>query len=268
MSDKITIKDYLNYFGNKSAEADSLVQNLNRQIEDQRFGTIKPKMTYMQKVKAFNDDPMNQMIMGLVEPGGGLKTVGKGLARGGKNIIDILREALGIGRKEMGDVLSRYKRGVQPDFVTTNRVAKEGQQVIPNLIQPKVSVNKLVKAEGPFKNLQEASVGKYFPSTDVNLASPKKTKEITFEDLYNKIAKQMDDAAQLTDEYDPLVTGFESVEDVIGSRPEDFVELLRRAIGRKPSSKTIVDFAEELKSSGLGKVEFKPKYEFNPKKKK
>ena len=268
MSDKITIKDYLNYFGNKSAEADSLVQNLNRQIEDQRFGTIRPKKTLMQKVREDVNDPQMQMMMGFVEPGGGLKTVGKGLARGGKNIIDILREALGVGRKEMGDVLSRYKRGVQPDFISTNRAAKEGQQVIPNLIQPEASVNKLVKAEGPFKNLFEASVGKYSPSTDVNLASPKKLKGDTLEDLYNKIAKQMDEAAQITDEYDPLVTGFESVEDVIGSRPEDFVELLRRAIGRKPSSKTIVDLAEELKSKGLGKVEFKPKYKFNPRKKK
>ena len=65
---KVTPKDYLDFFANKSAEADMLVEQLTRQLEDQRFGTIKPKMTYMQKVKAFNDDPMNQMIMGLVEP--------------------------------------------------------------------------------------------------------------------------------------------------------------------------------------------------------
>lgn len=260
MSDKITIKDYLNYFGNKSAEADSLVQNLNRQIEDQRFGTIKPKMTYMQKVKAFNDDPMNQMIMGLVEPGGGLKTVGKGIARGGKNIIDILREALGVGRKEMGDVMSGFKRGTQPSQFLGK--TKPGQQEIPNLIQKEIPA---ITPEGPYKNLFDAT-RQVLPGKP--LASPKKLKGDTLEDLYNKIAKQMDEAAQITDEYDPLVTGFESVEDVIGNRPEDFVELLRRAIGRKPSSKTIVDLAEELKSKGLGKVEFKPKYKFNPRKKK
>ena len=262
MSDKITMKDYLDYFGNKSAEADSLVQNLNRQIEDQRFGTIRPKKTLMQKVREDVNDPQLQMIMGLVEPGGGLKTVGKGLARGGKNIIDILREALGIGRKEMGDVLSRYKRGVQPDFISTNRATKEGQQVIPNLKQPEVST---VQAEGPFKNLFEAT-GQTLPGKP--LATPKKLKGDTLEDLYNKIAKQMDEAAQITDEYDPLVTEFESVEDIISSYPEDFVELLRRAIGRKPSSRTMVDFAEEMKTNFGKKVEFKPKYEFNPKKKK
>lgn len=43
MDDKQTFKQYLDYFGNKSAEADMLVQQLTRQIEDQRFGTIRPK---------------------------------------------------------------------------------------------------------------------------------------------------------------------------------------------------------------------------------
>ena len=78
----------------------------------------------------------------------------------------------------------------------------------------------------------------------------------------------MDEAAQLTDEYDPLITEFEGVEDIITSRPEDFVELFRRAMGRKPSSRTIVDFAREMVEKYGKEVEFKPKYKFNPKKKK
>lgn len=268
MDDKQTFKQYLDYFGNKSAEADMLVQQLTRQIENQRFGTVRPKKTLMQKVREDVNDPQMQMMMGLVEPGSGLKTVGKSVIRGGKNMIDILREALGIGRKEMGDVLSGYKRGVQPNTPVVD-LGKEGQQALnltpqelPNLTQKEIPA---ITPEGPFKNLFDAT-GQTLPGKP--LATPRKPSEVTFEDLYNKIAKQMDEAAQLTDEYDPLVTGFESVEDVISNSPEDFVELLRRAIGRKPTSRTLVDVAEELKSSGLDKVEFKPKYEFNPKKKK
>ena len=264
---KVTPKDYLDYFGNKSREADILVEQLARQIEDQRFGTIKPKKTLMQKVAEDINDPQMQMIMSLVEPGKGFKILGKGasklgegVAKGGKNIVDIVRELLGVGRKEMGDVLSGYRRGVQPDVPAVSK-ATEGQQAL-KLTPQEIPA---IKPEGPFKNLFEAT-GQTLPGKP--LATPKKPSEVTFEDLYNKIAKEMDEAAQLTDEYDPIF-GLESVEDVISNNPEDFVELLRRAIGREPASKTIVDLAEELKSSGLGKkVEFKPKYEFNPKKKK
>lgn len=260
MSDKVTIKDYIDFFGNKSAEADSVIQSLTRQIEDQRFGTIRPKKTLMQKVMEDVNDPQMQTIMGLVEPGGGLKTVGKGIARGGKNVVDILRELFGVGRKEMGDVLSGYKRGVQPDAPVVKK-ATEGQQALQLTAQEIPAI----KPEGPFKDLFEAT-GQVFPAKP--LATPKKPKEITFEDLYNKIAKEMDEAAQLTDEYDPLVTGYESVEDVITSRPEDFLELFRRAMGRNPSERTIVDFAREMVEKYGKRVDFKPKYEFNPKKKK
>lgn len=260
MDDKQTFKQYLDYFGNKSAEADMLVQQLTRQVENQRFGTIRPKKTLMQKVREDVNDPQMQMMMGLVEPGGGLKTVGKSVIKGGKNMIDILREALGIGRKEMGDVLSGYKRGVQPDAPSVKK-STEGQQALELTPQELPAIT----PEGPFKNLFDAT-GQTLPGKP--LATPKKPKEITFEDLYNKIAKEMDEAAQLTDEYDPLVTEFESVEDIISSYPEDFVELFRRAMGRKPSSRTMVDFAEEMKTNFGKKVEFKPKYEFNPKKKK
>ena len=263
MDDKQTFKQYLDYFGNKSAEADMLVQRLTRQIENQRFGTIRPKKTLMQKVMEDVNDPQMQMMMGLVEPGSGLKTVGKGVIRGGKNMIDILREALGIGRKEMGDVLSGYKRGVQPDVPVVKK-ATEGQQALELTPQELPAIT----PEGPFKNLFDAT-GQTLPGKP--LATPKKPSEVTFEDLYNKIAKQMDEAAQLTDDYDPIY-GKESVEDIITDYPEDFVELLRRAIGREPSTRTKVDFAEELiRDFGedyMSKQRIKPKYEFNPKKKK
>ena len=243
MSDKITIKDYLDYFGNKSAEADSLVQNLNRQIEDQRFGTIRPKKTLMQKVMEDVNDPQMQMMMGFVEPGGGLKTVGKGIARGGKNVVDILRELFGVGKKEMGDVLSRYKRGVQPDVPTT-RVAKEGQQSIPNLTQieiPTIRAEALSKSEA--KTLGQAL--DFQKSGQISTPAIPEAKGPTLKEALDKVLKQMDEAAEYSDHYrlNPEAT----LDTFMDMQPEDALELLRRAAGQKPQMSTWWDKAQEAK---------------------
>ena len=96
--DKLTIKDYVDYFGDKSAMSDDVL--------DQLFGTIKSRGDYMESQRGQAMSPeMMQLIMGAVEPGGGIKTAGKAVAKGGKNILDILRELLGRGKPEMGDVM-------------------------------------------------------------------------------------------------------------------------------------------------------------------
>lgn len=109
--DKLTIKDYVDYFGDKSAMSDDVL--------DQLFGTIKSRGDYMESQRGQAMSPeMMQLIMGAVEPGGGIKTAGKAVAKGGKNILDILRELLGRGKPEMGDVMSGLKRRSQPsEFV-------------------------------------------------------------------------------------------------------------------------------------------------------
>ncbi len=107
MADKLTIKDYVDYFGDKSAMSDDVL--------DQLFGTIKSREDYMESQRGQAMTPeMMQLIMGAVEPGGGIKTAGKAVAKGGKNILDILRELLGRGKPEMGDVLAGLKRRSQP----------------------------------------------------------------------------------------------------------------------------------------------------------
>jgi hypothetical protein len=110
MADKLTIQDYLDFFGDKSSTADEVLESTFG--ASQRGRSMTPEMM--------------QLIMGAVEPGGGLKTAGKAAARGGKNIVDILRELIGKGKPEMGDVLSGLKRRSQPsEFVGET---KPGQQ--------------------------------------------------------------------------------------------------------------------------------------------
>ena len=120
--DKLTIQDYVDYFGDKSAMSDDVL--------DQLFGTIKSRGDYMESQRGQAMSPeMMQLIMGAVEPGGGIKAVGKAAARGGKNILDILRELFGRGRPEMGDVLAGLKRRSQPSEYTPSIIEKPlGQQ--------------------------------------------------------------------------------------------------------------------------------------------
>ena len=75
MADKLTIKDYVDYFGDKSAMSDDVL--------DQLFGTIKSREDYMESQRGQAMTPeMMQLIMGAVEPGGGIKTAGKAVAKG------------------------------------------------------------------------------------------------------------------------------------------------------------------------------------------
>lgn len=242
MSDKVTIKDYIDFFGNKSAEADSVVQSLTRQIEDQRFGTIRPKKTLMQKVMEDVNDPQMQTIVGLVEPGSGLKTVGKAAAKGGKNIVDILREAFGVGRKEMGDVLSGYKRGVQPDAPVVKKPT-EGQQALKLTAQeiPSLKAETLSKSEA--KTLGQAL--DFQKSGQISTPAIPDAKGPTLKEALDKVLKQMDEAAEYSDHYrlDPEAT----LDSFVDMQPEDALELLRRAAGQKPQMSTWWDKAQEAK---------------------
>lgn len=111
-SDKLTIQDYLDFFGDKSKTADEALEATFG--ASQRGSSMTPEMM--------------QLIMGAVEPGGGIKSAGKAAARGGKNILDILRELLGRGKPEMGDVLAGLQRRSQPsEFVGQTT---PGQQVL------------------------------------------------------------------------------------------------------------------------------------------
>ena len=102
MADKLTIKDYLDFFGDKSSTADEVLESTFG--ASQRGSSMTPEMM--------------QLIMGAVEPGGGIKTAGKAALKGGKNILDILRELFGRGKPEMGDVLAGLQRRSQPsEFV-------------------------------------------------------------------------------------------------------------------------------------------------------
>ena len=74
MADKLTIKDYLDFFGDKSSTADEVLESTFG--ASQRGSSMTPEMM--------------QLIMGAVEPGGGIKTAGKAALKGGKNILDIL----------------------------------------------------------------------------------------------------------------------------------------------------------------------------------
>ena len=270
MSDKITMKDYLDYFGNKSAEADSLVKNLmkdytqgassrittaqqlkmfddyikgaSERIDDQRFGTIRPKKTLMQKVMEDVNDPQMQMMMGFVEPGGGLKTLGKSVAKGGKNVVDILRELFGVGKKEMGDVLSGYKRGVQPDAPVI-KPATEGQQALKLTAQeiPSLKAETLSKSEA--KTLGQAL--DFQKSGQISTPAIPEAKGPTLKEALDKVLKQMDEAAEYSDHYrlDPEAT----LDTFMDMQPEDALELLRRAAGQKPQMSTWWDKAQEAK---------------------
>lgn len=130
MADKLTIKDYLDFFGDKSSTADEVLESTFG--ASQRGSSMTPEMM--------------QLIMGAVEPGGGIKTAGKAALKGGKNILDILRELLGRGKPEMGDVLAGFKRGSQPsEFVGE---ATPGQQVL-KLLEDSKQATKLPAQDLP-----------------------------------------------------------------------------------------------------------------------
>lgn len=101
-------------------------------MESQRGQTMTPEMM--------------QLIMGAVEPGGGIKAVGKATARGGKNILNILRELIGKGKPEMGDVFAGLQRRSQPsEFVGQTT---PGQQVL-KLLEDSKQATKLPAQDLP-----------------------------------------------------------------------------------------------------------------------
>ena len=130
MADKLTIKASLDFFGDKSSTADEVLESTFG--ASQRGSSMTPEMM--------------QLIMGAVEPGGGIKTAGKAALKGGKNILDILRELLGRGKPEMGDVLAGFKRGSQPsEFVGETT---PGQQVL-KLLEDSKQATKLPAQDLP-----------------------------------------------------------------------------------------------------------------------
>tara|TARA_R100000995_G_C3484510_1_gene126347 strand:- start:4647 stop:5234 length:588 start_codon:yes stop_codon:yes gene_type:complete len=173
--DKLTIKDYVDYFGDKSAMSDEVI--------DQLFGTIKSRGASMESQRGQAMTPeMMQLIMGAVEPGGGIKAAGKAVAKGGKNILDILRELVGKGKPEMGDVMSGFKRGTQPsEFLGKTKPGQQEMfskealkltpQELPNLIQKPISrtpeqnvAKKIMKAIDSQAREVGASKESYFSS--------------------------------------------------------------------------------------------------------
>ena len=106
MADKVTIQDYIDFFGEKSSEADVALESI--------FGSNARRLTEEEMM----------FIAGLVDPGGKLKTMGKAVSKGGTRIVDILKEMFGKGKREIGDI--QFKRGTQPsDFIPEG---KPGQQ--------------------------------------------------------------------------------------------------------------------------------------------
>lgn len=243
-SDKLTIQDYLDYFGDKSSMADDEVGRILSK-EDWRNEQIRNMLS---------DEKMINLALG-VTGGGGLKTIGKSIARGGKNIIDILREALGVGRKEMGDVLSGYKRGSQPSQFTGK--VKPGQQ---ELFEDYISgATERVSGKQALKlNPQEINTNPFKPKKTINpevfntleeATGRAVKKNPTLQNLYDDVAKQMDEAAGVVEEgMGPTRYGMhaDNLDDYITENPEDFLELVRRALGKKPSKKTAVDLMKEL----------------------
>jgi hypothetical protein len=154
MADKLTIQDYLDYFGDKSAMSDDVL--------DQLFGTIKSRGDYMESQRGQAMTPeMMQIIMGAVEPGGGIKALGKAAAKGGKNIVNILRELIGKGKPEMGDVLAGFQRRSQPsEFVGQTT---PGQQVL-KLLEDSKQATKLPAQDLPTQ-------GQFFPIRNRNLTT-------------------------------------------------------------------------------------------------
>ena len=140
MADKLTIKDYLDFFGDKSSTADEVLEST--------FGAS-------QKGRAMTPEMM-QLIMGAVEPGGGLKTAGKAAVKGGKNIVNILRELIGKGKPEIGDTL--FKRGSQPSQYTPSIIEKPlGQQELFSQEPVKQAVRRALQ-------LPKQQIGKNLPA--------------------------------------------------------------------------------------------------------
>mgnify|MGYP003136058568 CR=1 FL=1 len=157
---------------------------MSDEVIDQLFGTIKSRGASMESQRGQAMTPeMMQLIMGAVEPGGGIKAAGKAVAKGGKNILDILRELVGKGKPEMGDVMSGFKRGTQPsEFLGKTKPGQqelfEGKQALkltpqelPNLIQKPISrtpeqnvAKKIMKAIDSQAREVGASKESYFSS--------------------------------------------------------------------------------------------------------
>ena len=199
--DKITMQDYLDFFGDKSAEADVLVKELTRQIEDQRFGRVMSSKDYRneQLAAAMSDEELMNLTMGLVGGGGGLKVAGQALRRGGKNILDIFREMMGRGKREIGDVA--FKRGSQPSQYTPSIIEKPlGQQELFSQEPVKQAVRRALQ-------LPKQEIGKNLPATRYsplpkegqirNRYAPLES-QINVKESLEKIRRLQDEVAELT----------------------------------------------------------------------
>jgi len=196
-SDKITMEDYLDFFGDKSSEADVLVEALTRQIEDQRFGRVMSSKDYRneQLAAAMSDEELMNFTMGLVG-GGGLKVAGQAIRRGGKNILDIFREMMGRGKSEIGDIV--FRRGSQPSQYTPSIIQKPlGQQELFSQEPVKQAVRRALQ-------LPKQEVGTNLPALRMkeirsayNKSIPGRLEPINVTETLNKIRMLQDEVAEL-----------------------------------------------------------------------
>lgn len=171
MADKLTIQDYLDFFGDKSKTADEALEST--------FG----------QGKGLTEEQL-MMIIGSLGPGGKAKMAGKAVAKGGRNIFNILRELVGKGKPEIGDVA--FKRRSQPF------------ENIPNLIQKPLGQQELFSQE-PVKQavrralqLPKQEIGKNLPALRMKEIPNMSQGPINVTETLNKIRRLQDEVAELS----------------------------------------------------------------------
>ena len=110
-SEDMNNKTLMDYFGEKSAEFDS-------------SGRVSPEEM----------EQLEQILMGLVDPGKKLKLAGTAAKRSGKTLMRIFDELMGRGAKQADDLVARkpidtsYITGKNPNAVTMQDVLKGSQK--------------------------------------------------------------------------------------------------------------------------------------------
>ena len=173
MADKLTIQDYLDFFGDKSKTADEALEST--------FG----------QGKGLTEEQL-MMIIGSLGPGGKAKMAGKvipALKKGGKNIVNIFKEFMGKGKGEIGDIA--FKRGSQPS------------EYVPNLIQKPLGQQELFSQE-PVKQavrralqLPKQELGKNLPALRMKEIPNMSQGPINVTETLKKIRRLQDEVAEL-----------------------------------------------------------------------
>ena len=174
----------------KSAEADVVLEELTRQIEDQRIGRVMSSKDYRneQLAAAMSDEELMNLTMGLVGGGGWLKAAGQAIRRGGKNILDIFREMMGRGKGEVGDIA--FRRGSQPSQYTPSIIEKPlGQQELFSQEPVKQAVRRALQ-------LPKQEVGTNLPA--LRMQQLPKEGKINVTETLEKIRRLQDEVAELS----------------------------------------------------------------------